>query len=148
MVGTVSEYLQEKWIYCPKEKSCMGSLQLPECRLFTAWHNETLLAGNIIFNNNYPFYWLGSSNIEFSKLNAPAILHWNIIEFYQENGRKLYDLNGAVFDPAHGPTRFKKSLGGIFVEYKKMYMTPNPLISFIIKLGVKFNYNYLKRSNW
>ena len=131
-----------------KKRLVWDILQLSECRLFTAWYDKTLIAGNIIFTHNFPFYWLGSSLAEFSKLNAPAILHWNIIEFYQKEGYQLYDLNGAVYDRSHGPTRFKKSMGAFFVEYNQLSITPYPRIAWILKSGSRLYYNFLKRETW
>ena len=131
-----------------KKSLVWDALQLPECRLFTAWHNETLLAGNIIFTHNFPFYWLGASIKKFSKFNAPSVLQWNIIESYHKEGFRLYDMGGAEFDNSHGPTRFKKSLGPVFIEYQLLQIIPNPKLSALIKLGSKLYYQHLKRSTW
>lgn len=131
-----------------KKSLVWDALQLPECRLFTAWHNKTLLAGNIIFTHNYPFYWLGASIKKFSKFNAPSLLQWNIIESYHKEGFKLYDMGGAEFDSSHGPTQFKKSMGSVFIEYRQLRIIPYARLSALIKSGSELYYKHLKRTTW
>lgn len=131
-----------------KKNLVWDALQLPQCRLFTAWHNKTLLAGNIIFTHNYPFYWLGASIKEFSRFNAPSLLQWNIIEAYHKEGFKLYDMGGAEFDSSHGPTQFKKSMGSVFFEYRQIQVIPNPRLSAFIKFSTNLYYKYLERTTW
>jgi len=93
-------------------------------KVFTAWHEEDLLATNIVvfYQNTCIYLFGGSGNIK-RNLMAPYLLQWQTMQKAKEEGYKKYDFWGVEDDKTHawaGISRFKFGFGG---EIKKYFGT-------------------------
>lgn len=118
------------------------------CRLFTAWRDDRLLAGAVIVANNYPYFWIGASAPEFPEFQASSMLHWQIIIWYKNLGFSRYDMGGASLEKDHGPTRFKEAFGGDLVKTLHYELVFKPRMKSIIDDIVTIYYRKLKRETF
>lgn len=92
------------------------------CRVYTVWHGKTALASAVItyFDKSALYLYGGSSELH-REMNAPYLLHWEIMREAKERGCLEYNFLGVAPDdsPKHswaGITRFKKQFGGYQVD--------------------------------
>jgi lipid II:glycine glycyltransferase (peptidoglycan interpeptide bridge formation enzyme) len=85
-------------------------------KLYTAWHENDLLAANLmIYYKDIVIYLFGgSANIK-RNLMAPYLLHWQAIKDAKQSRFKVYDFWGIEEDPNHpwySFSKFKLGFGG------------------------------------
>jgi len=90
-------------------------------KVFSAWHENDLLATNIVlfYQNTCIYLFGGSANVK-RNLMAPYLLQWTTMQKAKEEGYKKYDFWGVEDDPNHpwaGISRFKFGFGGELKKY-------------------------------
>lgn len=93
-------------------------------RLFVAKVEDKIVSGAFLLINKVPQYWLGATDLSYSKYRPNNLLHWEIIKWAEKQKYPYYDLGGAVINKEHGPTKFKRGFGG---EYRKYYIYRIPI---------------------
>lgn len=97
-----------------------GSAEM-SVELHTAWHENDLLAANIIlYYGDAAVYLFGGSALVKRNLMAPYLLHSSIIANAKQRAFKKYNFWGVELDPKHpwyGFSRFKLGFGGEVVKY-------------------------------
>jgi hypothetical protein len=111
-------------------------------RLFISLVDGQVAGGFFFVVNNYPMYWLGAFDRKFLEWSPSNLCIWKSVLWFNENGFPLLDLGGAVTDRDHGPTQFKKNLGGRLAD-AYIYNVPvqgikNSLLGTIRKFYGKF----------
>jgi lipid II:glycine glycyltransferase (peptidoglycan interpeptide bridge formation enzyme) len=87
-----------------------------------AWHNGAPVAGALIsFAGSAAVYLLGASNPDGRVLRASFLLQWTVIKNAKALGKRFYDLGGVNEQANPGVYRFKKGLGGRFVNDPGLY---------------------------
>lgn len=99
----------------------LGLLNKEYGKLFTAWDGEKLLGGVFFLFREYciPLAAGFGSGREHRKYSPGNLLWWEAIKYAKAQGLTFFDFMGATDDPNHGPTKFKRSLGGEFVRIYK-----------------------------
>jgi hypothetical protein len=99
----------------------LGLLNKDYGKLFTAWDREKLLGGVFFIFKEYciPLAAGFGSSQEYRKYSPGNLLWWEAIKYAKAQGLTFFDFMGATDDPNHGPTKFKRSLGGEFVRTYK-----------------------------
>ncbi len=110
-------------------------------RLFISLVDGQIAGGVLFLVNKYPLGWLNGFDRKFSKWSPNNLCIWKSMLWFKENGFPLLDLGGAVTDREHGPTQFKKSLGGRLVD-AYIYNVPvpgfkNKLFNLIMRIYAK-----------
>lgn len=105
-------------------------------RLYMAFHEGQPIAGTLaIWFGDKVWYLYGASSNEHRNLMPNYLLQWNMIQWAQEKGCRIYDFRGVSGDlsednPLYGLYKFKKGFNGEFTEFigeldlvldKKMY---------------------------
>ncbi len=96
-------------------------------RLFVAKVDNKIIAGSFILLDKVPLYWLGATDLSYSKYRPNNLLQWEIIKWAKEQKYPHYDMGGAIIDEEHGPTKFKKGFSGEYKQYY-IYRIPNGFI--------------------
>jgi len=97
-------------------------------RFFAAFIQDKPIAWAIDTTyNNHAIYYYGASNVEGRDLQAPYLLHIEIMRQLQEEGVKSYDFLGIgskSYPGLQGVTQFKLRFGGDVVDYLPAYDIP------------------------
>ncbi len=116
--------------------------QMPEIRIFLAYHSEKVIASAMVsFFAGQATYLHGGSDYDYRQLMAPYLLHWEILRIAKRQGIRKYDLGGIApkSETNHqfaGFTRFKEGLGGSYQEFLGSYdLVLNSFWYGIYKLG-------------
>ncbi|WP_164116040.1 peptidoglycan bridge formation glycyltransferase FemA/FemB family protein [Sphingorhabdus sp. Alg239-R122] len=110
-----------------------------------AWNGDELVGGHIgSFTGDTAVYLLGATTDKGRNLRASYVLQWAVMEHAKSLGMARYDLGGVDEKANPAVHRFKKRMGGIFVENlvicEKMPAQPH---SAIIK-GAEYLYRKIK----
>ncbi len=107
-------------------KKMLAVLDKKECKAFlaTAWHEEDLLAANIMIDfDGTRTYLHGASSNTKRNMMAPYLLQFELMRSAKKDGLKFYDWWGVApigADKSHswsGISRFKRGFGGTEVGY-------------------------------
>ena len=99
-----------------------GAERYERMSVYLAWHNGAPVAGALTsFAGNTAVYLLGAGNPDGRALRASYLLQWTVIENAKALGKRFYDLGGANEHTNPGVYRFKKGLGGRFVNCPGLY---------------------------
>lgn len=104
--------------------------------LLFAYKDKKMLGAVLILHaEKTSYYMYAASNSAGKKLHAPTILVWEALAWSKRRGSKVFDFEG-IYDGRfplkawQGFTRFKKSFGGVEVEY------PPPLKRVFLSFGL------------
>ena len=93
------------------------------CLSYICFENK-LVAGLILVKNGSTILsYIAASDIELNrKYGASSLLFWESMLWAKRNNIRYFDFGGvpntsSENDPAHGVYRFKKNMGGVFVQY-------------------------------
>lgn len=101
-----------------------------DCKAFlaTAWHDEDLLAANIMIDfDKTRTYLHGASSNKKRNLMGPYLLHWELMRSAKSEGMKEYDWWGVAPEgadknhPWSGISRFKRGFDGEEIAYHGTY---------------------------
>lgn len=103
------------------DKILLGLMNQGWGKLFTAWCGENLLGGVFFILREYciPLAAGFGAGPEYRKYSPGNLVWWEAIKYAKAQGLTFFDFMGASDDPNHGPTKFKRSLGGEFVRIYK-----------------------------
>ncbi len=93
------------------------------CRLYMAFHEGKPIAGTLaIAYGDKVWYLYGASSNQSRNLMPNYLLQWNMIQWAQELGCRIYDFRGVSGDlsednPLYGLYKFKKGFNGEFTEF-------------------------------
>lgn len=111
-------------------------------RLYMAYAEDIPIAGTLaIAYGDKVWYLYGASSNEHRNLMPNYLLQWNMIQWAQELGCRVYDFRGVSGDlsednPLYGLYKFKKGFNGEFTEFVgEMDLVFNPLIAWGVKHG-------------
>jgi peptidoglycan pentaglycine glycine transferase (the first glycine) len=123
----------------------LNSLGVGECKAFlaTAWHDDDLLAANIMIDfDGTRTYLHGASSNKKRNMMGPYLLHFELMKDAKVKGLKFYDWWGVAPEGAakshswSGISRFKRGFGGKEVEYLGTYDLPlKPLTYYLYRLA-------------
>ncbi|MCX7589482.1 MAG: aminoacyltransferase [Patescibacteria group bacterium] len=88
--------------------------------LFLAEYDKKFIAGAIlIIYQNIGYYFLAASDENFSKINAPSLIAWEMIKKSKNLGLKYFDFVGISLTNKKwaGLTNFKKDFGGDIISH-------------------------------
>ncbi len=101
----------------------LDNLGEDHCRLYMAFHEDKPIAGTLaIAYGDKVWYLYGASSNESRNLMPNYLLQWNMIQWAQELGCRMYDFRGVSGDlsednPLYGLYKFKKGFNGDFTEF-------------------------------
>ncbi len=101
----------------------LDNLGEEHCRLYMAFHEDKPIAGTLaIAYGDKVWYLYGASSNESRNLMPNYLLQWNMIQWAQELGCRMYDFRGVSGDlsednPLYGLYKFKKGFNGEFTEF-------------------------------
>ncbi len=93
------------------------------CRLYMAFHEDKPIAGTLaIAYGDKVWYLYGASSNQSRNLMPNYLLQWNMIQWAEELGCRIYDFRGVSGDltednPLYGLYKFKKGFNGDFTEF-------------------------------
>lgn len=109
------------WQYLKKEFEIFARLN--QAKLFTAWHQNKMIAGAlIIFYGEQAFYHHGASVFP-AKLPATHLLLWEAIKEARSQGKRFFNFwgvapqNAPPDHPWQGLSFFKQGFGGEYFEF-------------------------------
>jgi len=114
---------RDKFSLHPKKYYLKMLKTVPEIKLFCAFKDNAIIAGNLVsaFGDTVT-YLHGASDYNYRNLMAPNLLQWEVIKQAKDQSFKYYDFHGVAPDddknhPWYGITRFKKGFGGNVKNY-------------------------------
>lgn len=122
------------------------------CRLYMAYSGDTPIAGTLaIHYGDKVWYLYGASSNNHRNLMPNYLLQWNMIQWAQELGCRVYDFRGVSGDlsednPLYGLYRFKKGFNGDFTEFAGEFdYVFSPVIHTAVEKGEKVYRKLRKR---
>lgn len=106
--------------------------------LFVAKIERKIVAGVFLLLDKYPLRFLAASNPEYNKFHPNNLLEWEIIKWAKKSKYFLYDLCQAEKTAGQGPSEFKRSFGGQFIDLYIYKLVTNWLRSKFIDFNLYF----------